>query len=595
MWEICYGSSLGCVVLAALLPLIFNSSNLGKKSKLSPFKMLMGGVFIASLLAFIPIHSAGCGSSFLNGCRVFLLSAMNAMQLFGMGCEFEVVLSGIDACPEYLTAWYLAWAAALMVLAPFFTFGVVLSLFKNAQAHLQYLGGFFKKTYIFSHLNEKALVLASDIAGKNKKALIVFTNAFDEGDAQEDLVERARKLGAILFKKDIQVTDFGRHSRKKEIYFFAIGENETENLNRALMLIERYKDRKNTRLYVFSTKVDSELVLTSADKGNIKVRRVNETESLINYLLYEQGDVIFQSAVENPEGNKHISAVIVGMGRHGLKMVKSLAWFCQMDGFTTEIHAFDRDPLAKDKFVTMAPELMSPAYNGVVMPGEAQYQITVHSGLNVETDSFAREIRKLTNATYVLVALGNDDINIRTAVNLRMYFERMKIHPVIHAIVYDSRQKKALQGIRNFAGQDYDITFIGDMEDSFSESVIIDSKLENDALARHLKWGKEAEFWAYEYNYRSSIASAIHMHARVLRGIPGADKREEDLTDGERLIIEKLEHRRWNAYMRAEGYIYSGSTEKQSRNDLGKMHHDLVDYSSLGEEEKRKDSRVGTH
>ena len=46
--------------------------------------------------------------------------------------------------------------------------------------------------------------------------------------------------------------------------------------------------------------------------------------------------------------------------------------------------------------------------------------------------------------------------------------------------------------------------------------------------------------------------------------------------------------------MRAEGYVYSGSKEKSSRNDLAKMHHDLVDYASLTEEEKRKDSRVGT-
>ena len=45
--------------------------------------------------------------------------------------------------------------------------------------------------------------------------------------------------------------------------------------------------------------------------------------------------------------------------------------------------------------------------------------------------------------------------------------------------------------------------------------------------------------------------------------------------------------------MRSEGYVYSGSHDRSSRNDLAKMHHDLVDYVSLTEEEKRKDSRVG--
>jgi hypothetical protein len=55
-----------------------------------------------------------------------------------------------------------------------------------------------------------------------------------------------------------------------------------------------------------------------------------------------------------------------------------------------------------------------------------------------------------------------------------------------------------------------------------------------------------------------------------------------------------LEHRRWNAYMRSEGYVFSGSTDKKSRNDLAKMHHDLVNFADLSEEEKRKDSSVGT-
>jgi hypothetical protein len=176
-----------------------------------------------------------------------------------------------------------------------------------------------------------------------------------------------------------------------------------------------------------------------------------------------------------------------------------------------------------------------------------------------------------------------------------MYFERMKIHPVIQAIVYNSQQKKALEGIRNYRGQAYDIAFIGDVESSYTEDVIIDSELEEDALKRHLKWGREEEFWTYEYNYRSSVASAIHLKARIKCGIPGADKKEEDLSEEERGIFEALEHRRWNAYMRAEGYVFSGSTDKSSRNDLAKMHHDLVDYSSLTDEEKRKDSKVGTN
>ena len=78
-------------------------------------------------------------------------------------------------------------------------------------------------------------------------------------------------------------------------------------------------------------------------------------------------------------------------------------------------------------------------------------------------------------------------------------------------------------------------------------------------------------------------------------GVPGIDKNKDERTDTERYNIRVLEHKRWNAYMRAQGYIYSGSKDKSSRNNLGKMHHDLVVFEELSEEDKLKDKKVGTH
>ena len=518
------------------------------------------------------------------------------MQVFAIGCDFDVIKNNIYLCPAGLAGVYQAWSAALFVLAPIFTFGFVLSLFKNLSEYIKYLFAYNKEMYVFSELNEKSLALAGDIKINNKKVAIVFTDVFEENEeGTYELIENAQKIGAVCFKKDIMVIDFNKHSKKKSISFFTIGNNETENLNQTLKLIDNYRNRENTHIYVFSTKIESELLLTSVNKGLIKVRRINEVQSLVNRLLYEQGNILFDSAKETRDGRRKISAIVVGMGNHGTEMVKALSWFGQMDGYKLEINAFDKDSLAKEKFVAVAPELMSCSYNGVEIEGEAQYLIEIHPGINVETTVFSQAISKITDATYVFVALGNDDINIKTAVNLRMYFERMKIHPVVQAVVYNSQQKKALEGIENYQKQKYDIEFIGDIESSYSENVIVHSELEDEALKRHLKWGNEEEFWTFEYNYRSSMASAIHMKARIDCGIQCADKSEEELNEEERKVIESLEHRRWNAYMRAEGYVYSGSKEKSSRNDLAKMHNNLVDYSFLSKDDKLKDSRIGTN
>lgn len=595
MWTTCLAISVGCLVVTAVASVAAAQSKLAEKSGINLLNVMFVAVFVSAVLMFFPLHSAAAEAAFMGDGRALLLSVFNSLQVFGMGCEFGVVEEGLRLCPEGLEGFYKAWASVLFVLGPLLTFGVVLSLFKNLSAFLKYLGAYFRDAYIFSELNEKSLVLAGDIKAKHTNAAIVFTDVFDGGEeGSYELLEGARKIGAICFKKDILAVDFQKHSGKKAISFFTIGNNETENVNQSLKLIETYKARSNTHIYVFSAKVESEILLTAIDKGQIKVRRINEVQSLVNRVLYERGEIIFESAGEAENGVRKISAVVVGLGRHGREMVKALTWFGQMNGYRLEINAFDMDPLAEEKFAALAPELMSPDYNGVDIEGESQYKITIHSGLDVESLSFAKAISGIGDATYVFVALGNDDANINTAVNLRMYFERMKIHPVIQAIVYNSQQKKALCGIKNYRGQEYDIEFIGDVESSYTEAVIIDSELEEDALKRHLKWGKEEEFWGYEYNYRSSTASAIHMRARIKCGIPGADKKEEDLTEEEKLVIQTLEHRRWNAYMRAEGYVYSGCPDKSSRNDLAKMHHDLVDFASLTDEDKAKDSSVGT-
>ena len=596
MWLAALIASPSILLLMLSIVIAINKCDCQVKRRLNFFNLSFAGVIIAAIVMFFPVHYTLEEATAFGVLRATLLSIFNSVQIFTAGCEFSIIREGIVNCPESISMIYQIWAAILLVIAPMYTCVFVLTLFRNLSAHVGYYCSFFKDVYIFSELNEKSLALASDIKSKNNDAAIVFTDVFEKNEENSfELIQEAKKIKAICFRKDVLVIDFKRHCAKKLISFFAIGNNETENLNQALKLIEQYKTRENTDLYVFSTNLQSEILLSSVDRGVIKIRKINEVRYLINHILYNDGyDLIFKTARDNNEGIKDISAVVVGMGRHGTEMVKALSWFGQMDGYKLEITAFDKDPLAEEHFTALVPELMSAERNGVFVEGEVYAKITIHSAIDVDTFFFAREITKLNNATYVFVALGDDDINIRTAVNLRMYFERMNIHPKIQAVVYNSQQKRALQGVKNFKGQNYDIDFIGDVESIYAKSVFIKSDLEADALARHKKWGSEEDFWNYEYNYRSSVASAIHMKARIACGIPGAGKAEADLTDEEKNILATLEHKRWNAHMRSEGYVFSGSEDACSRNDLAKMHHNLVPFSHLSKKLKDVDVSVAS-
>ena len=589
MWLVFLLISFACIAAAPVTWGVVSAAA-GNKRKVFIFKFLVTGVFGALICVFVPAHMVNSEASGAGAVRAIFLSLYNTIQTFAAGCDYSNIANSVDRCPDSFVSLYEAWTSVLFVVAPVCTFGVVLSLFKNVTAYLRYIFCFSGKIYIFSELNSKALALAKDIRDKETKTCIVFTGLDSKKEEDDDLTQKAREMGAICFSKDITDVKLMKRSHRIDMFFFMIGDDEFKNLDNCLKVHEQYKNRDLTHIYVFATKTETE-VINSLEASKVRIRRINEIKAVVNRLFYENGTILFDTAAQTENGNKKISAVVVGMGRYGTEFVKTLAWYGQMDGYELEINAFDKDPDALSKFTALAPELMSETHNGVYVEGEAQYKITVHSGVAADTIDFAEKIGKITDATYVVVALGNDDLNIHVATQLRMYFERLKIKPVIQAIVYSTQQKQALTGLRNHKKQPYNITFIGDTEYTYTKDVIVDAVLEKDALAGHLGLRQEADFWSSEYNYRSSMALAIHKKARLHCKIPGAGKKEP--TPAEEQILGPLEHRRWNAYMRSEGYIYSKSPDPRTRNDLAKMHHNLVTFQELDDDIRKIDITVG--
>ncbi len=584
---IAFFSSAAVLLAAIVLAIVLAKVKYRAGRTFNALHMLFCGVLISSVIMFYPIYHSGFSQAVLQVPMAVLLSIHNTIRLFIVDGEFEIVGGFLVNTTGWVPAAYALLAAVQFVMAPLLTFGMVLSFFKNISAYLRYCRGYFRETYVFSELNDRALALARDLKTNDKRRMIVFAGV---RDALSEEMELALELNAVIFRKDIEALNLSFHGKNRGISFFAIGKDDESNVQQALDIIEKYRSRENTSLYVFSITTDCELLLNTVDKGFVRVRRVNEVASLISRTLYDEGLRIFEGAADEGGPDRRIRALVVGMGAHGTEMAKALSWFTQMDGYLPEIDAFDLDPLADERFRLMCPELMDEKFNGdFTTDGEAHYRLTIHGGVDVGAHPFARALDTLAGATYIFVALGDDELNIRTAVWLRAYFEKRKMHPCIDAIVYSKDKKAALTGIRNYSGQSYDIHFIGDLATSYSEDVILDSDVEEAALQRHLKWGEEEEFWQYEYNYRSSIASAIHRVMKIRCGIPGVAKPPEERTEEELWALRKMEHRRWNAYMRSEGYCYSGSTEKSSRNNLAKTHHCLVPFAELTLAEQLKD------
>ena len=563
-----------------------------RSSRMKPVHIFIIGFLVTGAFLFFPVYFTefdGIPNLFGRVFNAVIVSLYNVLKLFILDGEASNLVAYAKTLDSVLGTPYSIFGLILFIIAPFLTLGYILSFFKNIASYFKYLVAFTKDAYVFSELNDNSASLAKDVSKKHPDALLVFAGLSFEDDKCASAMEKLQGLNTVFFKNELSLVNLSFHSKKRKLTFFLICNDEEKNVELFTSIKTRYKDRENTELYLFSSSVQSEMLLSAQSDGKIVTRRINPAQSLVYRDLYDNGFELFENAIPDENGKKIISAVIVGMGNYGTILTKTLAWFCQMDGYSVKINAFDQSVNAKSVFSSSCPELLDEKYNGKTIVGEPEYDITIHSGYDYKSSEFDDVIRSITDATYVFVSIGSDERNIDCATKIRMLFERIGIHPVIKAVVYNGDLKTALETATNFKGQAYDVKLVGDTETTYCEDVIIDPELETDALNRHKKYGSEDDFWKYEYNSKSSMASAIHMRARIKCGIKGADKAESELTEEEATGIEVLEHKRWNAYMRSEGYVFA-----PKRNDLAKTHHNLVCFDDLSLEDKLKDRRVGS-
>lgn len=589
IWTICLVASILVLAASAVGGYLMRKKNDGS-GRISPFQAILAGAFLAVWIAVVPVLVTMFQGTPVWQVYTLFLSIIQTLQIFTINVGADFILDTISQAPAAVSTIYSCYMTLMFVAAPVLTLSSVVLMLSNVAAWVKFLLHYRDDLYVFSTLNEKSLLLAQSIRQNHKDALILFTGVTKDEEGEADELHRAcQGISALLFEQEITAVNYAWHAGDSRLTFLLMGENENENVLTALKLSQQFQNREHTDLFVLSSGVEGELLLSHAGNERVKVRRINEVRSLVYRFLYDEGIRLFEGAVQSPGGAKKITAVIVGLGQYGTEMLKALSWFCQMEGYSVELHAFDQNPDAEDKFAALCPELMSDAYNAVRIHGESEYAIRIHAGVDVNTRTFAEEYMAIPDATFAFVSLGDDRENIVTAANIRMLSERCGSKPLIKTLLQNEAESEALASAANYRGQPYAIESINGLAAANFEELMLGSELEKIALERHLKWGKEDEFWNYEYNYRSSMASAIHSKARVLCGVPGADKPEDQRTIEERDGIEVLEHRRWNTYMRSEGYVYSGSPDRATRNDLGKMHHDLIPFEQLSEEDKRKD------
>lgn len=615
----------------------------GKNQNVPTLMMFTIGVFFSAWMILLP----ACFLAYDYGGEYYyisplMLSIFYTIRVFIMDGEYDFIVQASMDLPELLRNAYTLYGSVLLVVAPILTFSNVFYFFKNFSSELKYNMCTNRPIYIMSDLNERSVTLAKSIlTTKDKegaKPQIVFADVSQQDDESNyDLILQAKEINAICLKKNVLNISIGK--KKKDVEFFLISDNESENVSYACALTDEFNKlatKQDIKIFAFAQNESSFYMLDSLRYDNLlnktltsekddysfKLRRVDSMRQLIWYEVPKMN--IFKRAENNV-----LSILLVGIGNYGMEFFKMLVWYCQAYGYRLEINVVDKMGTMGDKSIESlisrnCPELLNylerheeedmdysiRCISGVDMDNNTFRELLEYDGADADKQELAKRLRRTST---MIVSMGDDDRNIETSVYLRTLFEKvrmikgqMPVNPQIYTVVHDDN--KFAQGascfLMNHEGVSYDINFIGSFSTQYLYESVYDEVLEKSALKAHNKWvqverdengeiakeGRTAEqiqadeekltkniqkFERFEYFRLSSMASGIHKIA-MEENFP------EESENGD--FRQRSEHMRWNAYMMVCGYEYHSV-----RDDRAKMHPNLKPRQALAEKERLKD------
>lgn len=597
-----------------------------RRTSSNRFSLLLAGIFVSSFLMFLPVyweasqqvlesipHPQGAWYPRL---RTLVYSLVYSLKAVAGGQEMAR-LEKLDITVPFLRFAYTVLNLSFYVTAPVMTSGLVLSMVGDVWDRLRYRLHFRRNFHIFSGPNPLSVNMAKQIRKKNPKAVVVFCQC---KGLDKKRLEQLRLMGGLCLHAPCELVKlpFGR----KNLEFYLVDADEDDNLRGAERLIMKHRREENCRI-TLNAQVTSGTgiqVVESMDKGSLGVRFFDGTALLCSNLLLRH------PLYDLPADRDIISVAVIGCGRTGVRMAKTIAWCGQMDGKKLKIRVYDKNAAAvEQQFLAQCPELGESCDMGFCQ-------------VNVATADFEKQLvdpeTGSADATYCVVALGDDEENMEAAERIfRLYrsYNGYTFTPTILARVRGATKTEIYSGHENAYLRDRGIRTFGGVEEALAGDTLFHSALEwltfavdlcywgllpekdpADMTKRELKEYLAGEdvamcrkaFLHSEYARRSSMAVALHIPVKLHScGIlPVEEYLPSDETarsfrkalETDPALAERLarnEHQRWSSFMRSEGYRGASWEEleafypqvKNNQDPLSKRHLCITDWEKLEE------------
>lgn len=476
---------------------------------------------------------------------------------------------------------YFIWINLFLIALPFFTVSTLIAFIGDLFTDYKFRKLKNKDIYFFSEMNEKSIMIAKCYANNNNA--VIFTNVENNKENKSD------GFKSIKLSEKINEVNLNNYNN---ITVYLISQNEEKNLNDALEIMEKYKNKK-IKVYVINNTEEAPIILDSANREIIKKIKENNNKDYVNVeIVNETERAIFNLLDKKPmyEGtiNNVISLLIIGCGQVGKEFLKDALWCGMMIGYKFKALVVDikADEIKKNIEIE-TPELLN------------NYNITFINA-DIKSPDAIEAIKQVNDINYILVSMDTDSKNIDTAIDLRRLFIRnFERKPIINIWIQNEYKKEQINKLINENQTAYDINAFGSIKDMYFDNKIVDSEIEKIGEMIHKAYqGNPADYYLNEYNKRSSRTSGLHVKYKlysVLKEHYSKDLKEnlkmfrEIYTEELEEMLAKNEHDRWNAYMRTIGYTKATIDDvkmyypvlKDHRDYLGRRHPALVPYEDL--------------
>ena len=532
----------------------------------------------------------------------------------------SALLYSLKALSGWLKDAYIIVNYIAFELAPILASGLILSFVGDTGERMRLLLRFAPKCYVFSEINDHSLALAAGLKKKTGKKTIVFCNGKGIDHAT---VAKAKKAGGIVLHKSC---DGLKICRRFHIYEFClISTDEDKNILLAESIVAKHANNRKAKIHINAfvesgTNVNflENAVKSGTGKADIELRCIDEIALFCNHLVFNH------PLYHTKDINKTISVAIIGCGRMGMRMLKTVYWAGQIYDHKLKIRVYDKD--AEDRQAEFYQQC----------PGLKEEKAIKFVSADVSKDTFKDHLldeKNSSDATYIVVTMDNDQLNLSVADELYRIYRQ-------HLDFQDDRMPEIFTRVRSYAksnAYNQNIAFLnkrhihlfGSTASIFSDQTLFNTELENLAFAVHLAYqGKlqldpkskeyahiRKEFKTSEYDRRSSMAVALHIPAKLFI-CNTVDKNENPILtdkniqlyiDGTKhnpLLCHRLavnEHNRWNAFMLSEGYQPATVEQMHQyakavgnhKDDLSMLHPCITDWKSLDELEKVYNTTYG--